>query len=129
MTSDHEIPLAVCILKGISGVCTWYSTGLLLINDMTSDYWARITGEKTQPLLVVTYCYQCSNWPKLTPGHEIPLAICLRKGISCVSTHYNTGLLLFYNMSSKYWAVASGEKNTACFGLLITVTSIDNVLN
>ena len=47
--------------------------------------------------------------------HEIPLAIGVLKGISCVSSHYNTGLLLFYKLLSYYKAVISDEKITACF--------------
>jgi len=46
MTSDHEIPLAICLLKGISWVWTWYSTGLLLFNDMVTNYWISISGKK-----------------------------------------------------------------------------------
>jgi len=38
------------------------------------------------------------------------------KGISWVSSHYNTGLLLINDMTSKYWTVITGEKNIACFG-------------
>jgi len=49
--------------------------------------------------------------------HEIPLAIGVLKGISWVSSYYNSGLLLFNRVSSNYCAVITGEKNTACFGL------------
>jgi len=63
-----------------------------------------------EPVLVVNYSYRYIECTKLISSHEIPLAICLLKGISCVSTHYNTGLLLFYSMLNTYWAVSSGEK-------------------
>jgi hypothetical protein len=36
--------------------------------------------------------------------------------ISWVSSHYSSGLLLFDRVSSNYWGVITGEKNTACFG-------------
>ena len=49
--------------------------------------------------------------------HEIPLAIGLLKGISCVSSHCNTALLLFNRMSSNYWTIITGEKNTALLTL------------
>jgi hypothetical protein len=55
---------------------------------------------KIEPLLLVTHCYQCSNRVKLTPDHEIPLAIGLLKGISWVSSHYNSGSMLINEMSS-----------------------------
>jgi hypothetical protein len=45
-TPDHAIPLAIGLLKGISGVLSHYNTGLLLFNRMSSNYWAVITGEK-----------------------------------------------------------------------------------
>jgi hypothetical protein len=83
--------------------------GLLLINDMSTNYWA-ITGEKKEPVLVVNYSYKYIDCTKRISNHEVPLAICLLKGISCVSTHYNTGLLLFYSMSNNYWVVSSREK-------------------
>jgi len=38
--------MAAGVLKGISWVYSHYNTGLLLINDMTSNYWTVITGEK-----------------------------------------------------------------------------------
>jgi len=44
------------------------------------------------------------------------LAIGLLKGISWVSSQYNSGLLLFNRVSSIYLAVITGEKNIACFG-------------
>ena len=110
MTSNHEIPLAICLLNGISWVWTWYSTGLWLFNDMVTNYWISISDEKIQPFLYLINWYQCSKYKKLTPDHEIPLAIGLVKGISCVSAHYNTGLLLFNRVSSKYWAEITGEK-------------------
>ena len=49
-------------------------------------------------------------------NHEIPLVIDLLKGISWVSSYYNSGLLLFNRVTSNYKAVSTGEKNTACFG-------------
>jgi hypothetical protein len=72
--------------------------------------------KKIEPVLVVNYSYKYIECTKLISDHEIPLAICLLKEISCVSTHYNTGLLLFYSMSNNNWAVSSGENNRACFG-------------
>ncbi len=58
------------------------------------------------------------HWMKLTAKlHLLPTA---RFWSVLMPIHSDgwlvSGLLLFYNMSSKYWAVASGEKNTACFG-------------
>jgi hypothetical protein len=73
---------------------------------MSTNNWAVSSVEKKQPILVVNYCYNYSKCTKLISDHEIPLAICLLKGISCVSTQHNTD----------YWAVSSGEKNTAYFG-------------
>jgi hypothetical protein len=43
----------------------------------------------------------------------MPLAICLLKGISCVLSHYNTGLLFFNDMLTNYCSIISGKKNTA----------------
>jgi hypothetical protein len=114
VTPDHEIPLAIGLLKGISCNCAHYNTGLLLFNDMLTNYWSSNSGEKkNQPFLHFTNCYQCSNWPKLTSDHEIPLAIGLLKGISCVSSHWNTGLLLFNDMMTNYWSSITSEKNSA----------------
>jgi hypothetical protein len=125
LTPDHEKPLAIVLLKGISCVSTHYNTGLLLFNDMFTNYWSSISGEKKiQPFLHFTYCYQCSNWPKLTPDHEIPLAIVLLKGISCVSTHYNTGLLLFNDMLINYWSSITGEKKISLSNTSLIVTSV-----
>jgi hypothetical protein len=53
--SDHEIPLAIGLLKGISWVRTYYNSGALLFNRVSSNYWAVIPGEKIQPVLVVNY--------------------------------------------------------------------------
>jgi len=39
------------------------------------------------------------------------------KGISYVLSHYNTGLLLFNDMSTNYWTIIAGEKNTALLTL------------
>jgi hypothetical protein len=50
--------------------------------------------------------------------HEIPLAKDLLKVISCVSSHDNTGLLLFNRVSSNYWAVTLGEQNLQPFLLV-----------
>ena len=61
--------------------------------------------------------------------HEVPLAIGVLKGISWVSTHYKSGLLLYNRVSSNYWAVSSGEKTYSLFWLLITVISIEKVYN
>jgi hypothetical protein len=58
------------------------------------------------------------------PDHEIPLAIVLLKGISCVSTHYNTGLLLFNDMFTNYWSSISGEKKISLSYTSLTVTSV-----
>jgi hypothetical protein len=74
---------------------------------VSSNYWAIITGKKIQPVLVVNNCYKFILG---TSDHEIPLAIGLLKGISWVSSQYNSGLLLFNRMSSNYWAVITGEK-------------------
>jgi len=113
LTPDHEIHLAIYLLKGISCVISHNSTGLLLFNDMSSNYWTIIAGEKIQPFLLVISCYQCSNWLELTPYHEIPLTKCLLKGISCVLSHNNIGLSLFNDMSTNYCTIIAGEKNTA----------------
>jgi hypothetical protein len=56
MASDHKITLAICLLKGISCVLTSYSTGLLLFNKVSSNYWAVITDEKIQPFLLLNNC-------------------------------------------------------------------------
>jgi hypothetical protein len=118
LISDHEIPLAICLLKGILCVSTHCNTGLLSFNSMSSIYWAcYYWRKKIQPVLLFNNCYKYIKCTKLISDHEIPLAICLLKGISCVSTHYNTGLLLFNSMSSNYWAIFTGEKNTACFAI------------
>ncbi len=82
--SYHEIPLAICLLKGISCVSTHHNTGLLLFYSMSSNYWAVFTGEKIQPFLLVNNCYKYIKCIKLISVHEIPLAICLLKGISNV---------------------------------------------
>jgi hypothetical protein len=52
------------------------------------------------------------------PDHEISLAIGVLKGISCLSSHDNTGLLLFTRVSSNYWAVILGEQNLQPFLLV-----------
>jgi hypothetical protein len=54
--SDHEIPLAIGLLKGISCVLLHYNTSLLLFNIMPSNDWAVIPGEKKQPFLLVNKC-------------------------------------------------------------------------
>jgi len=41
------------------------------------------------------------------------MAKCLLKGISCVLSHNNTGLLLFNDMSTNYWTIIAGGKNIA----------------
>jgi hypothetical protein len=46
----------------------------------------------------------------MTLDHEIPLAIYLLKGISCILLHNNTVLLLFNDMSTNYWTIIAGEK-------------------
>jgi len=56
MASDNKIPLAMCLLKRISCVLTCYSTGLLLFNRVSSNYWAVIIGEKIQPFLLLNNC-------------------------------------------------------------------------
>jgi hypothetical protein len=48
--------------------------------------------------------------------HEIPMAVGVLKGISWVSSHYNSGLLLINEMTSNYCTVITGENNIACFG-------------
>jgi hypothetical protein len=77
---------------------------------MVTNYWISISGEKIQPFLHLINCYQCSTYTKFTPDHEIPLTIGLLKGISWVSTHYKSGLLLVNRVSSNYKAVITGEK-------------------
>jgi hypothetical protein len=50
-------------------------------------------------------------------------------GISCVSTHYNYGLLLCNRETSNYWTRSTGEKNTACYNsytTIITIPMVDN---
>jgi hypothetical protein len=44
--SDHEIPLAIGLLRGKSWVWPYYNTGLLLFNRVSSNYCTVITGEK-----------------------------------------------------------------------------------
>jgi hypothetical protein len=44
--SDHEIPLAIGLLKGISWVWSYYNSGLLLFNRLSSNYCTVINGEK-----------------------------------------------------------------------------------
>jgi len=51
--SDPEIPLAIGLLKGISWVSSYYNTGLLLFNDMYTNYWRSITGEKKTAFLTL----------------------------------------------------------------------------
>jgi hypothetical protein len=58
------------------------------------------------------------------PDHEIPLAIVLLTGISCVSTHYNTGLLLFNDMFTNYWSSISCEKKISLSYTSLIVTSV-----
>jgi hypothetical protein len=38
--------MAVGVLKAISWVSSHYNSGLLLINEMSSNHWTVITGEK-----------------------------------------------------------------------------------
>jgi len=49
--SDHEIPLAIGLLKCISCVLLHYNTGLLLFNRISSNYWAVIPCEKNTAFL------------------------------------------------------------------------------
>ncbi len=56
--------------------------------------------------------------------HEIPLAIGLLKGISCVSAHRNTGLLLFNDMFTNYWSSNSGEKKVSLSYTSLIVTTV-----
>jgi len=77
---------------------THYNTVLLLFYSMSNNYWAVSSGEKIRASFCCYYSYNYIECTKLISDHEIPLAICLLKGISCVSTQYNTGLLLFYSM-------------------------------
>jgi hypothetical protein len=60
--------------------------------------------------------------------HEIPLAIGLLKGISCVSSLYNSGLLLFTTLSSNYCTVITGEKNTVRFGSKLILEVYDRYI-
>jgi hypothetical protein len=55
---------------------------------------------------------------------SIPLAIGLLKGISCVSTHLNTGLLLFTDMLSNYWRSITGEKKVSLSYTSLIITSV-----
>ncbi len=48
MISDHEIPLAIGLLKGISWVSSHYNLGLLLINEKSSNYLSIICGDKNR---------------------------------------------------------------------------------
>jgi hypothetical protein len=59
--------------------------------------------------------------------HEIPLAIGLLKGISWVSSHHKSGLLLFNRVSSNYEAVITGEKKYSPFQLGYTIIYISKV--
>jgi hypothetical protein len=111
--SDHEIPLAIGLLEGISCVLLHYNTGLLLFNRISSNYWAVIPGEKIQVFLLINKCKKYIKGILFISDHEIPLAIGLLKGIPCVLLHVNTGLLSFNRISSNYWAVIPDEKNTA----------------
>jgi len=56
--------------------------------------------------------------------HEIPLAIGLLKGISCVSAHYNTGLLSLKDMLTNYWSSITGEKKISLSYTSLIVTSV-----
>ena len=69
--SDYEIPLAIGVLKGISWVSSYYNTGLLLFNIVSSNYKVDIT----EPHL-------CSKYTKITLDHDIPGAIGVLIGIS-----------------------------------------------
>jgi hypothetical protein len=52
------------------------------------------------------------------------LAIGLLKGISCVSAHCNTGLLLFNDMYTNYWSKITGEKKVSLSYTSLIVTSV-----
>ena len=70
-----------------------------------------LLAKTTQPFLLGNSCYKQIKCIKPMSDHEIPLAICLLKGISCVSTHYNTVSLLCSSMSSNYWALYCGRSH------------------
>jgi len=103
---------------------------ILLFNKMKSNYWTRITGEKN------TACYNSYTTiitiPMVDNTYQTMkyiLAIGVLKGISCVSTHYKCGLLLFNKMKCNYWTRITGEKNTACYNsytTIITIPMVDN---
>ena len=82
--SNHDKPLVISLLKGFACVSTHYNTGLLLFNSMSSNYWAVFTGKKNTAFPLVENCYKYIKCIKLISNHEIPLAICLLKGISWV---------------------------------------------
>jgi hypothetical protein len=107
LTPYHEIPLAISLLKCILCVLSHNNTGLWLFNDMSTNYWTTIAGEKIQPFLLVTSCYQCSNWLKLTPYHEISLAMSAE---SYFMSHNNTGLLLFHARPRNIFGNMSAER-------------------
>jgi hypothetical protein len=77
VTSDHEIPLFHMSNHITTQACCCLITCLLIT-------WVLLVAKKIQPFLLVTNCYQCSTYTKVTSDHEIPLAMCLLKGISCV---------------------------------------------
>jgi hypothetical protein len=72
--------------------------------------------KKIQPVSAVNNYYKYMVGILYISDREIPLAIGLLRGISWVRSQFNSGLLLFNRVSSNYWAVITGEKNTACFG-------------
>jgi hypothetical protein len=52
------------------------------------------------------------------------LAVGLLKGISCVSAHCNTGLLLFNDMLTNYWSSITGEKKVSLSYTSLIVTCV-----
>jgi hypothetical protein len=60
---------------------------------------------------------------------EIPLAIGLLKGISCVSAHYNTGLLSFNDMFTNYCSTITGGKKISLSYTSLIVFSVVAVQN
>jgi len=94
--SQHTTTLAYCYF-----IACLVITGLYLLVKII------------KPFLLIDNCYKHIECIKPISNHDIPLAISLLKGISCVSTHYNTVFFLFYSMSSNYWALFTGEKYKA----------------
>ena len=112
-SSSLEWVLFDVVGRGSFFTITWLilvSGALLLFNRMSSSNYAISCGKEIQPVLVVTKCSKYGEGILQLSDHEIPLAICLLKGISCVWTWCSTGLLLCNRMSSSNCAVSCGKK-------------------